>query len=396
MKKIAVLFGGRSQEHDVSVLTALQFIQNMDTDKYTPLPIYVTEEGRWTTGDALLKKENYPQNLGKLTRCAASATNPLQEGGELMLFGKKLFGGPVRQHFDAAVLAFHGPYGEDGCLAGFMETAGIPYVGPRPMGAALSMNKMASKTFARGLGINVLDGRTIQRPADGRQLLNKDELKAATKGLKYPVIVKPNHLGSSIGVSKANNAEELNAALQPVFAHDDEAIIEPFVENLVEYNVAVSTAFDGTPTCSAPERPVSAEADELLDFSQKYLNHDGNDSKIQIGEGMASASRVINPDDLKNKERTQIETWAKDLFTTMGLTGVTRFDFLCNNKTRKFWFNEANTIPGSFSYFLWEHATPKILFPQLTTALIEEALKLHEDSGHSSKAPPKDAQIFKR
>jgi len=214
----------------------------------------------------------------------------------------------------------------------------------------------------------------IKKPADGTFISEKELKTRLTEAFgkkPFPVIVKPCHLGSSIGVTPAKTLDEAMAGLLFCFRMDHAVIIEPFVENLVEYNIAVSSAF-GEPRVSAIERPLKES--DFLDFAGKYLTGDKQGAKTEASasEGMASLNRVINPKDLSQKNTKNITTWALQAFEALDLAGSVRIDFLGNEKTKQLWLNEINPIPGSFAFFLWEAADPPASYIELTTALIEE------------------------
>jgi D-alanine-D-alanine ligase len=239
----------------------------------------------------------------------------------------------------------------------------------------------------------------IKRPDQGF-MIAEDELKALMGDLKFPCIAKPTHLGSSIGIAKVNDIEELRACLPAIFEYDDAAIIEPFVENLVEYNVAVSKVF-GEVKLSAIERPKTS--DELLDFKQKYLsggddksgNKLGQKTSAPVSEGMLSLTRDINPD-LPQEMSTNIKTWARAMFDAVDGTGAPRIDFIGNSKTGELWLNEVNPLPGSFGYFLWEAAEDSVFFTDFLDALIKEALVEHKKRSLPKDPVPKEARLLRR
>ena len=400
-KIIAVFFGGRSPEHDVSVVTGLQILSAIDSEGYEAFPVYITTDGQWLVGDILRERSSYM--LSAESRKQASAvTLDLKPGGRGRLVPLKagLFGGGKAMEFDVAIPSFHGLYGEDGNIQGLFELAGVPYAGMRTMGSAVLMDKGATKKVLQGAGIPVLPYAMIYRPDEG-YMIAEDALKEMMGDVDFPCIIKPSHLGSSIGVARVENMEELRAALPVVFEFDDAAILEPFVENLVEYNVAVSKAFGDIRT-SAIERPKATE--ELLDFKQKYLS--GADSKTgdktggtktvgAISEGMLSLTRELNPD-LDKKSAQDIKDWAVTMFKAVEGTGAPRIDFIGNEKTGELWLNEVNPWPGSIGYFLWEAAEDPILFTDLLTVLIEEAVHEARKRNLPQDPVPVDARLLER
>ncbi len=402
-KTIAIFFGGRSPEHDVSVVTGLQILNAIDTSAYDAFPVYITPDGQWLVGDVLRNRDNYMLNAHN-AKLATPVTLNLKPAKRAQLVALKtpLFGAAKTFEFDVAIPAFHGLYGEDGNIQGLFEFADIPYAGMRTMAASVLMDKGATKKILKGVGIPMLDYALIYRPKDGGYMIEENDLSAMMGKVKFPCIVKPNHLGSSIGVAKAKNIAELRAALPVIFEYDDCAIIEPFVENLIEYNVSVSKAFGSVKT-SAIERPKST--DELLDFKQKYLS--GSDSKTgdklgggtkqmgAISQGMLSLTRELNPK-LLAKTQDNIQQWALDMFAALEGAGAPRIDFIGNEKTGELWLNEVNPWPGSIGYFLWEAAPEPILFTELLTALIEEALRENAKRILPKDPVPKDARLLKR
>lgn len=407
---IAVFFGGRSVEHDVSVLTGLQFIEAMDPTRYKALPVYIDAGGRWFTGDALLKRSFYPLTpkkedaLTRVTLSLSPATKP-----ELLVRKKGLLGDKTETLiFDIAVPALHGSNGEDGTIQGLFSLAGVPFAGSSVLASATAMNKDATKRAATALGVSVLPWCTIDRPASGTFLtaessesLVKETLGA---GFSYPLIVKPLTLGSSIGVSKAGDAEALALALTEALRFDDRALVEPMVDHLVEYNVAVRRTLDGdgysrtaSIAISAIEQP-ETEA-ETLDFKNKYLRGSkAGGAKVDsaASEGMASLNRTLNPETLSAEGKAQIERDAALLFDALDMAGSVRLDFLSNAETGEIWFNEINAIPGSFAYFLWEAASEPLNFLGLTTHIIEEGARRYLAQARSTDAAQGGGAIFMR
>ncbi len=404
-KSIAVFFGGRSPEHDVSVVTGLQILSAIDTEKYDTFPVYISTEGEWLVGDILSERGSYMLNAERRKQ-VRSVTLDLKPGKRARLVPLKtgLLGNMKLIEFDVAVPSFHGLYGEDGNIQGLFEFAGVPYAGMRTMGSSVLMDKGATKKVLQGAGIPVLPYAMIYRPDEG-YMIAEDKLKNAMGDIKFPCIVKPSHLGSSIGVAKADSLEELRASLPTIFEFDDAAIIEPFVQNLVEYNVSVSKAF-GEIRTSAIERPKATE--ELLDFKQKYLS--GSDGKTgdklgpegggtktvgAISEGMLSLTRELNPD-LDAEKAKNIQDWAVTMFKAVEGTGAPRIDFIGNEKSGELWLNEVNPWPGSIGYFLWEAATDPILFTELMTGLIEEAITERKKRNIPKDPVPAEARLLER
>lgn len=372
-KRVAVFFGGRSPEHDVSVVTGLQVLKAVDQQRFTSFPLYITMAGDWLVGDSLRNQDNYIPR-GSILENLESVTldiRPDVEGRGRLVPNRRMFSKQKPFEFDVALLAFHGLNGEDGRIQGLLELANIPYTGMRTLASSVCMDKVATKRLLSHTDIGLLPSGVLHRPASGFIPTTADIVKQIAD-IHFPVIVKPVHLGSSIGVAKASNVDELRGALPPIFKLDTDAIVEPFVPNMVEYNVAVRSV-DGVPYLSAIERPKSHE--DLLTFKSKYRSaKDGKIGKTPgtHSEGMLSLTRDISPE-LPPEINSKIQRWARMCFSLMNGTGTPRIDFLSDTKSGELWLNEVNPCPGSFAFFLWEKAPSPILFTDLLSFLIDEA-----------------------
>ena len=387
--------GGRSPEHDVSVITGLQALKAIDQDQFVAFPVYVTPRGEWLVGESLSERRSYlpdARTRGEL----AEVTLSIGEPGRGVLVPKRsgLFSRRPPLEFDAAVLAFHGLGGEDGQFQGLFETANLPYTGMRTLASAVFMDKAATKRLLRGLDIPLLPYAVVSRMAGG--LPSEDALRRLLDGIGLPCIVKPVHLGSSIGVGKADTVEEVRALLPTIFRLDNQALLEPFVPNLVEYNLAV-TRVGGAVRTSAIECPKRAE--ELLDFRQKYLSggsvKGGVKGETGDSQGMLSLTREINPA-LPAELEANLRRWAVAAFEAVDGTGAPRIDFYCNAATGEVWLNEVNPCPGSFGYFLWEAADPPVRFTALLSLLIDEARARHRESQLPDDPVPPEARLLRR
>lgn len=394
-QRIAVIFGGRSPEHDISVITGLQVLQAVDSDRYEAFPVYVTPQGEWLVGEALAQRSTYlPGDRQQLGLRSVVPDVAVRGSGRLIPRERGLFRQPPAVTFDVALPAFHGTTGEDGQMQGLLETADVPYTGMRTMASAVLMDKAATKRMLHGLDIPLLPQVVLPKPKQGL-LIERRVLEELVRGATFPAVVKPNHLGSSIGVAKVDDVEELAAVLPQIFRLDTAAVLEGYVPNLVEYNVAVCN-FGGVLRTSAIERPKSTE--ELLDFRQKYMPTGGKvagKSASQGSQGMLSLTREINPT-LPPEREKNIRRWAEAAFTAVGGTGAPRIDFLGNSQTGELWLNEVNPCPGSFGYFLWEAAAQPMLFTPLITSLIEEAIEQHRIKQMPDDPTPEEARLFKR
>ena len=393
--RVAVFLGGRSPEHDVSVITGLQALKAIDQERFVPFPVYVSPRGEWLVGESLSERRNYlpdSRTRGELTEVTLSLGEPGR--GVLVPRRSGLFSRRPPLEFDAAVLAFHGLGGEDGQIQGLFETANLPYTGMRTLASAVFMDKAATKRLLRGLDIPLLPYAVVSRTAGG--LPSEESLRRLLDGIGLPCIVKPVHLGSSIGVGKADTVEDVRALLPTIFRLDNQALLEPFVPSLVEYNLSVTRA-GGAVRTSAIECPKRAE--ELLDFRQKYMS--GSDNKTGIkgaggdSQGMLSLTREINPA-LPAELEANLRRWATAAFEAIDGTGAPRIDFYCNAASGEVWLNEVNPCPGSFGYFLWEAADPPVRFTALLSLLIDEALARHRDSQLPDDPVPAEARLLRR
>ncbi len=402
--RVAVFFGGRSPEHDVSIVTGLQALQALDQDRFSSFPVYVASDGKWFTGEALRQRGSYiPKDaiLKTLEGVTLDVWPNVDGRGRLLpVKAPGVFAKPKAVEFDIALLAFHGLFGEDGRVQGLFDLANVPYTGMRTLASSVFMDKAATKRVLGNTGIRLLPHSIIERPASGL-LPPAHNIERSLVELPFPLIVKPLHLGSSIGVARAGNIDDVRGALSVIFRLDTHAIVEPFVEHLIEYNVAVRNGAHGVET-SAIERPKAQQ--ELLDFKAKYLSggaagksggKSGSKQPGAISEGMLSLTRELNPS-LDEQFAATIRDWAKMCFSAVYGTGAPRIDFLSNSQTGELWLNEVNPCPGSFGYYLWQASPRPILFAELLSALIDEAFAVQR----SLQLPPDpthpDARLFSR
>lgn len=361
---VAVLFGGKSVEHEVSVISALQAMQNMNKDKYQLYPVYITKKNELYYGEDLDKIEEY-KNIPRLLE-KSTKINIVTDGDKTYLLPQqqKLFSKqkPIAV-IDVAFPIVHGTNVEDGALQGFIKTLNLPFVGCDVLASAICMDKYAMKVMLRDAGFPVLDGLcfTVTDYKNSDVIIEKTEKKFG-----YPVVVKPVNLGSSVGISKADNKAEFEDALELAFTFADKILVEPAVVNLKEINCSVVGDYMEA-EASELEEPVSA--DKILSYKDKYL--DGG-KKTGGSKGMTSLKRKI-PADIPAETATEIKKIAVEAFKYLDCNGVVRIDYLMNSKTGEFWINEFNTIPGSLAFYLWEPLGIK--YSELLDRLISLALK---------------------
>ncbi len=356
---VGVIFGGRSVEHEVSIISALQAVHALDKQKYTPLPIYISKQGQWYIGEALKELSNYRNLDALLASCQKVVFSPNHNEFKLVYEAKAgLFKKTLAEKIDVALPVIHGTHGEDGCLQGLLELSGIPYGGPGVLGSACGMDKIAMKAVLKDAGLKTPEHTWFYSSKwedDSEAVLNQIE-----GCLNYPLIVKPACLGSSIGISKANNKEQLETAINLAASFSFRVLVEKVIEPLREINISVL----GCPEemeFSAAEEPLSA--DEILSFSDKYIGS---------AKGMGGAKRRI-PADLPPEVLEEIKSSAGAAFSALDLSGICRIDFLLNKEQNTVYINEVNTIPGSLSFYLWEPAGKS--FSALLDDLIRLALR---------------------
>ncbi|MBP3522996.1 MAG: D-alanine--D-alanine ligase [Clostridia bacterium] len=372
---IAVIFGSRSCEHDVSIISALQLIEAAKTAGFTVTPIYISREGLWYTGETLERIETFREfnPMGKgITRVnldvSANAGDlwawPPQRAG---LFAKVPT--PIA-HIDVAIPVLHGLHGEDGTVQGLLEMANIPYASSGVLGSAVGMDKIAMKQMLRGAGYPVLDYVWLTR--DQLKTDREAIVERIEREIKYPAFVKPAALGSSIGVSKANNREELDRALDLAASYDRRILVEVGINNPVEINCA-ALGYGEEVRASVCEMPVPSTGDKFLNFFEKYLRNAG--TKGESSRGMKSLSRVV-PAPIGEELTERIQRMTKEIFKLLDCRGTVRIDFILDEND-VLYVNEPNTIPGSLAFYLWQECG--VSFAQLVETMVEDALRAHAD-----------------
>ncbi|MCL2473360.1 MAG: D-alanine--D-alanine ligase [Alphaproteobacteria bacterium] len=401
--RVLFMFGGRSPEHDISILTSLNGINALDKEKFDVIPLYVSPDGQWFIGktpEALLDSNIYIPSLEtQSTFTRVTLNTSLRKTPELITMPKYFWERQKRIPFDVAFLGFLGLIGEDGRIQGMCEVANIPYTGMRVLASAVVMDKGATKKMLAGTDVPIIPHYEIKRPKEG-VLITPAELQQMLPGVKFPCCVKPANLGSSIGVAKVNSYNDLSDTLaSSTFVLDHTALLETFVENLVEYNVSVRKRKGKTVT-SAIEKPKFSE--EFFSFEAKYKTGDkGKGSKMGAKCSMPTAEGIasihdLHPDITKEMD-ANIRKWATTVFDIVDGAGIPRLDFMCNSKTGEIWFNEANPFPTLFAYFLWEGAKENpVTLTELLEDMITEAFDLHAQQQIPNDPTLKEARLFPR
>lgn len=352
---LAVFFGGRSVEHDVSIVTGLQAIEHVDKEKYDVIPVYLARDGAWYTGQALLDValfQDFEAQKQKATQVRLS-TVP----------GEGLLTDDGNIQVDVALLCMHGLHGEDGTLQGLLELADIPYTSPSVGGSAAGMDKALMKKVFAGCGFPMMPSVDFTRHAYDR---DKQACLEKMEALGYPLYVKPASLGSSIGISRVEDKVALEDAIQLAFSYDRKVVVEKGVEDAMEINCSVLGLGDDC-KASLCEKPLGWK--DFLTFEDKYLRQ---------GKGKNASGRQI-PAPIGEAMTEKIQTLAKQIFTEMDCKGVVRIDFLVDNRTNELYVNEINTIPGSMAFYLWEPCGLSY------TALIDELVNIAKSAAEEKK-----------
>lgn len=351
--KVGVIFGGESAEHEVSIISAIQAMNKMNEEKYEIIPIYITKDRQWYTGEMLKDIDSY-QDLDLIKKYAVNVV--LIEKNNRFILEKKQ--GVFKKEVATVDIVFpivHGTNVEDGVLQGYLQTIGIPYVGPNSYAAAVGQDKVFMKA--------IFDKEELPMTKyvwfyDTEYKNDKEEILKKISKLKYPVIVKPATTGSSIGIAVAENEEKLLEAIDDAINYDTKILVEELVENLKEVNISVLGNYEHQKV-SVIEEVISNN--KLLTYEDKYVGGGKTKGKLGIksvpackgSKGMLSASRKI-PAELSDKLKEEVEELAKESFKALGSAGCCRIDFLIDSKKHKVYINEINSIPGSLAFYLWE------------------------------------------
>lgn len=361
--KVGVIFGGETVEHEVSIISAIQAINNMNTDKYDIVPIYIDKNRVWYTGKMLTDIEIY-KDMDLLRRYAKKVTLCKKGSSYFLVNTHGLFRRDIAE-IDIAFPIVHGINVEDGTLQGYLDTVGIPYVGSRVIGAALGQDKVIMKQVFESAGIPIVPYTWF---FDSDYYSIRDEIFKNINKLGFPVIVKPTNLGSSVGISIAHNNDELATAIEDAINYDTKIVVEKVIQNMVEVNCSVLGNYESQQVGVLEE---VMGTDEILSYQDKYLGQ-GKTKGSTGSKGMVSASRII-PARLSDKMTEDIKETSKKVFRTLNLGGVCRIDYLIDKKHNKFYVNEPNTIPGSLSFYLWEPVGKS--YPKLLDEMINIAIK---------------------
>ncbi len=371
---VGVVFGGRSVENEISVVTANQVICAMNREKYNIVPIYISKSGKWYSGDALLDLERYKDMASLYKSCEEVYIRPVYGDSNLYRVKSSMFRSDVVAKLDVVLPALHGTNCEDGTFQGVIEFAGIPYAGCNTLASANGMDKITMKMILKECGVPVVDYVWF---SDKQWFDSSDIIVSEVESkLSFPVIVKPANSGSSIGIRAAHNKEELEDAVAYAISFTTRIIVEKFVEKLKEVNCSVLGDYHD---CEASVCEVPVRNGEILSYEDKYMG--GSATKGKASQGMNSTVREI-PANLPTATTEFIRENACKTFKALSCDGVSRIDFIIDEATDEIFVNEINTIPGSLSFYLWEHSA--IDFPTLVDRMIEIAFKRQRELQNKS------------
>lgn len=360
--RVAMMFGGKSVEHEVSVISGIQAYMSMDTDKYDVIPVYMTKNNEMYIGDSIGDIESY-KNIDELLKKSQRVIMINEDGRvKLVQYPVKKLGKNVEVGIDVAFPVVHGTNVEDGGFQGYLKTMGIPFVGCDVTASAIGMDKYITKLVLKESNVPVLDARlyTLSDYADMESMMNDIE-----NVFGYPVIVKPVNLGSSVGISVAKSRVELANSVDDAFRYATKVLVEHAITNLREINCSV-LGDENDAIASECEEPLHTK--DILSYEDKYVSN----AKESGSKGMASVSRRI-PAELTPEKREEVRALAVKSFKALGCNGVSRIDFMIDADTDKLYFNEINTIPGSLAFYLWEPVG--VPYKELLDRMIQLALK---------------------
>ena len=366
--KVGVFFGGKSVEHEVSIITAIQAIENMDKDKYDIVPIYITKDNKMYCGDLIGNISNY-KDIDNLLKNSIQIILAQKDNKVVLLrCDKKIYQNDVYDYIDIAFPIVHGTNVEDGTLQGFLKMFNLPYVGCDVISSSVGMDKYVCKCVLKDNDIPILECKCISAKDYNED--SDNNIKEIETKFSYPVIVKPINLGSSVGIKIAKNQEELKDAIENAFAYSRKVLVERAIKNLKEINCSVVGDYEFA-KASECEEPV--KTDEILSYKDKYIS--GGKKTGAMKSMNASVLRLPANIDKNVKER--IQELALKTFDVLGCSGVIRIDFMIDNDTNEIFVNEVNTIPGSLSFHLWK--ATDLNYTKLLDELIDLALKRNRE-----------------
>ena len=368
--RVGVLYGGKTTEHEVSIITAVQAMEHLNKDKYDIVPMYLTKENEMYTGAPLKEMDVYkePDLLKRYCKNVVC----YNKDGALALQSKKGLFKRIVATVDIVIPCVHGYNMEDGNVQGMLETFGVPYTGSDIYGCTIGQDKVFQKQILEREGVPVPKYTWFY---DNEYFEDQAKILANIKKLGYPVIVKPARQGSSIGIEVAHDEEKVKEAIEDAIKYDDKILVEEIIPNMTELNCSVLGS-NSYAEASVIEQVMGH--DEILSFTDKYIGNGakkGSAKKSAPSKGMASASRII-PANIPEKLTKEIEETSKKAFKVLGASGVVRIDYLYDKKAKKYYVNELNTIPGSLAFYLWTPLNKE--YDELLDDMINIAVKRYK------------------
>lgn len=384
--KLGVIFGGETVEHEVSIISAIQAMNKIDQEKYEVIPIYITKDREWYTGE-MLKDIEFYQDLSLIKRYADNVVLYCRDGSFVLQKKHGLFKSIVKE-IDIAFPIVHGTNVEDGVLQGYLQSIGIPFVGGNVYASVVGQDKAFMKDIWKEAELPMTNYVWFY-DADYRR--DSSKIVELVSKLKYPVIVKPATTGSSVGISVCENEQDLIEGIDEAIQYDSKIVVEEVVKNLKEVNIAVMGNYEHQKVSEIEE---VLSGNKFLTFNDKYIG--GGKSKfaskgaVKKSKGMASTNRKL-PAELDKDVRSEVEEIAVKAFKVLGSSGNCRIDFLIDDKTNKVYINEINSIPGSLAFYLWD--AKGINFTSVLDEMINIGIKDYKK--RCSKTHSFDSNILK-
>lgn len=355
MKTVAVIFGGRSTEHDVSVVTAIaSIIKPLElTRQYKVEPVYIAKDGAWYWDEKLKDISLFSSGEIKNWLYKAQPVSVQLDGGMTLVKASGIAGRKTMRKIDVVFPAMHGTYGEDGSLMGLLRMANVPFVGCDMDASVLAMDKVLAKLIAEAHGLPTSTMQFAEKSGYARN--PRAFADSCERKLKYPLFVKPAHLGSSIGIARVQNRRELDDAIEVAFHYDDKVLVEQEVQNLIEVTLPIMG--NDEPRPALLERPLT-KPEDFFDFETKYMNggkKGGGGKGAKNGKSGAQGYSEL-PAKLPAELYKKAEHLGLEVYRVLGCSGTARVDMLIDGKTNQVYFNEVNPLPGSLYAHNWNAA----------------------------------------
>lgn len=371
--KLGVFFGGKSVEHEVSIITAIQAIENINKEKYDIIPVYIAKNNKMYCGEFIGDIRQY-KDINSLLNNSIEVTLA-QKGDKVALLkcNKRFFEKNIYDYIDIAFPIVHGTNVEDGTIQGYLKMFNLPYVGCDVISSAVGMDKYVCKCLLKENNIPVLDCKCFTLKDFNDSVENI--IEEVEKDIPYPVIVKPVNLGSSVGIEIAKNKEELQKSIENAFSYSKKILVEKVIVKLKEVNCSVIGDYEEA-MASECEEPV--KTDEILSYTDKYISGGKKTGGKMAGSKTSMNAGVLKlPAEITKEQKQTIQDLAIKTFKILGCSGVIRIDFMIDEDTNKIYVNEVNTIPGSLSFHLWR--ATNLNYTDLLDKLIDLSLKRNRE-----------------